>query len=468
MSFYSSKEEIVKILSAKTVGTLNGVPCRGVEFDSRNIKGGELFVALKGEVQHGHEYIGEAYKRGAALFLVEDASLLNSFEEPERLLVVSDTLEALWALASFWRRKLNLPTIAVTGSVGKTTTKEILAAILLQKGPGNYALKSFNNHVGVPYTMLRSSDQHAWCVLEVGMNHPGEIEKLSRLAEPDVSVVTEIAPAHIGAFGNIEGIVKEKLSIVSGLRKEGTVVINGDNEHLRGYLTSHPFMEDWKIVKAGSNSESDLYVSKVTSTEEFGISFHVSGSEIDFDTTMQIPGRHNAVNAVIACAGARALLPSITQEELKRGLEQFRAPLMRLNMKIMPDGRLLLDDSYNANPASMDALLQIAFDIKESGKKIGLILGDMLELGALSEQYHRILGQNAAKISPSFLLCVGEMAPLVVEEASKGGIKALVCADPAHAAKMAVTEPFDVLFVKGSRGIKLDQAVHALLSPVQP
>ena len=463
MSIRSSKEHILEVLNAVGSGEIKGMPFAGVEYDSRNIKGGELFIALKGEKAHGHEYLSQVFERGAALALVEDKSLLDTFTEKDRLVYVPDTLDGFWRLAHWWRNKTGVPVVAVTGSVGKTTTKELMASILLQYSSGNYALKSFNNHVGVPYSLCRTSIEHGWSVIEIGMNHPGEISKLSKIVEPDVAIITEVSPAHIGAFKGIEGIALEKLSIIDGLRKGGTLVVNGDNSDLAAQLKVRS-MEDLKIVKAGAKKDAlDYNVHSIESEGFEAISFQLTNLGIDESIKLKISGRHNALNALIAAVACHTLLPDLKPEQIAKGLENFTAPLMRLNLKRISDSRHVLDDSYNANPASMKAILEIARDGKKNGVKIGLVLGDMLELGEFSEKYHRELGEAVANLQPAFLIAVGQMASTVTSPAKSAGVRVFEVSDAEKAYEIAVKEPCDMIFVKGSRGIGLDKTVTKLV-----
>jgi UDP-N-acetylmuramoyl-tripeptide--D-alanyl-D-alanine ligase len=465
-----TKDEIAKIVSGKTKPTSEKITVIGAEYDSRQIKGGEIFIALKGEKEHGHHYIPTAYERGAGLLLVEDEAFLDS-EYSDRVIVVADTLQAFWKLAEYWRLFLNIPTIAVTGSVGKTTTKEILASILMQKGAGNYAQKSFNNHVGVPYTLLKASPQHLWQVIEIGMNRPGEISSLSKITHPDLAMVTEVAAAHIGAFENIEGIGHEKLSIIDGARKGGSFVVNGDNEVIQNLLPSKNLDKDFTLLRVGENKSNDFIISDISVEGIDTIHFTVSDANHKNDNhwvlkaLLRIAGVHNAKNAALAVVAAHTLFPDLLPEQIAKGLERFVAPLMRLNLKEIPGpgNKMMLDDSYNANPASMKAMLAIAADTKRVGKKIGLILGDMLELGAFNEEYHRALGEQVKELQPEFTFLVGQSSQ-IVQNAIGTSLKTAIFNTPEEAGNAATREAFDMIFIKASRGIGLDRAANAILT----
>ena len=479
MSCRFTKSELVEVLTKVFPGDLVKISnltssgenksghkqtvAEGLEFDSRQIKGGEIFIALKGANTHGHQFISTAYQNGASLLLVEDQKFLNeSFKDA--VIVVPDTQLALWEIAKYWRNKLKLPTIAVTGSVGKTTTKELMAAILVQKGPGCYAQKSFNNHVGVPYTILKSSPSHMWMVIEIGMNAPGEIKKLSDIASADVSVVTEVAPAHIGAFSSIEDIGVEKLSIVSGARHGTAFIVNGDNPIIEKLIPQLELDKNYKIITVGEDLKNQIRIDNIKSNGLDSISFRYNNK---IELNVSIPGVHNAKNAAIACAAVKALWPEVTDQQLHDGLARFIAPLMRLNLKVTKKGIPILDDSYNANPASMNAMLAIASDAKKAGKQIGLVVGTMREMGQFAKKYHNELGQNIAKVNPQLVVLVGEHSLDIKEgiscESSWSG--QVFLADNAEQAARIIQTEFkgDMLFVKGSRGIGLDKTVKLLV-----
>ncbi|NDC39202.1 MAG: UDP-N-acetylmuramoyl-tripeptide--D-alanyl-D-alanine ligase, partial [Proteobacteria bacterium] len=404
---------------------------------------------------------------GAALALVEDESLLSSHPEADRLVCVPDTLVAFQSLANWWRRELNLPTLAVTGSVGKTTTKEIMAAILLQRSRGVYSVKSHNNHTGVPYTILKAGREHEWLVLEMGMNHAGELTVLSKIGEPDVCGITCIAPSHIGNLGSLEGIRSAKLEIISGLRPNGVFFSNANDEFLAAGVKTQQFVPGQRILSFGSNPGDTVRIVSVQSHGLEGITislalYGANGAEEQVTAKMDLIGRHNAGNVAAAVLGVRALFPEISAELIQRGLTSFRAPLMRLNLKTIPDGRLVIDDSYNAGPDSMRALLELGADLQKEGKVIGCVLGDMRELGDFTERYHREVGEYIAKLRPAFVVTVGEWSRLYLEAAKAAGIPATQAENPEVAAHLAQKRTFDILMVKASRGVGLDRTVKTL------
>lgn len=434
----------------------------GVEFDSREIKGGELFIALKGENAHGHDFLDEAFRRGAALALVEDDQAALRQAEPQRCVVVGDTLAAFHTLANWWRMQTGLPVLAITGSVGKTTVKEMCAAILMLSGPGVYSLKSHNNHVGVPYTICRISPQHIWAVLEMGMNHKGEISVLSGIAAPDVAAVTLIAPAHIENFEGLEGIADAKFEIANGMRENSVLIVRDDDPQQGQAIERLSLLQRHQIKRFGSYNDSDAVVTGARSRGLEGISFNLRMGSSEKVINMSVLGLQNAYNAACAALAAQALLPWLTFEQIAQGLENFRAPLMRMNIKELRGGRIIIDDSYNSNPASLRACLELAGDLCAEGRRVGLLLGDMRELGSRSEEFHRELGSYAASLRPVFVYGVGDSIGALLAAASLGGINTKQFNSPEQAAEEIPLESCDVLLVKGSRAVGLDRAVRIL------
>lgn len=458
-----SREKLIEIVGGEANQIQQRSNFHGVEFDSREIRGGELFVALPGATTHGHSFVDSALLRGAALCLVEDRAFLKRKDLAECIVVVPDTLKAFTVLANWWRKERGVPILAITGSVGKTTTKELAAQIALQRSPGVYSLKSYNNQVGVPYTLCRLGREHQWAVIEIGMNHPGEIAVLSKCAEPNVVVITTIAPAHLEAFASIAEIADEKLSIIEGLADGGTLVVNAKDHLLTEAMARNRRSKEIRTKRFGVDA-GDVSVTECKLESLLGLSLvlSVNGRELG-RPTVQVTGRHNAVNVAAAVAGVTALLPEISPGEILAGLKNFKAPLMRLNLRPLTEGRLLIDDSYNANPTSMAGALELVEDLAQGQRKVGLIIGDMLELGEQSSSFHDQIGERAAKLKPSFVIGVGEHAARLVSPASQAGAYTAVAADPEAAAELASKQPFDILLVKASRGVRLDRTVSVLL-----
>jgi UDP-N-acetylmuramoyl-tripeptide--D-alanyl-D-alanine ligase len=482
----SNSEEIVSVLSRfpelqVTSGGTPPVTFTGVEFDSREIKGGELFVALPGEVTHGNQFVEQAFRNGASVCLVEvgNAPLIDSgvrIEYFERMISVTDSLEAFSIIANWWRNRLNTPIIGVTGSIGKTTVKELMAQILSGLSQGYWTKKSYNNHVGVPYTLCHLAQEHSWAVVEMGMNHAGELTRLSKIAEPDAVLITCIAPVHIEFFKDINGIADAKLEILSGLRQHGEVILNFDDEVL---MSSY-----WRALAAGKgrnrqreitltgfgslNDQATVAIKNLTSRGLKGISLELHIKDQIFRVNLPIPGAHNAMNIAAALLGAMTLQPDIEIERLIAQLPRLNLPNMRLTVHNLRDGRTIIDDSYNANPRSMQALVDLVNESSDEGKRIGLVLGDMKELGIHAEAAHREVGAMAAQSGIDFLVGVGEWAEELVQGCVEVGIKNAVCRDSSEAMAILLDPRdndfrFDILGVKASRSVGLDILVQGLL-----
>lgn len=463
MTISLSRDRLAEISGGEVRGPAAQLTFRGVEYDSREVSGGELFVCLKGSQHHGHTFINGAFSRGAALFLVEDASLFSSFAEPERLILVEDTLKAFWKVAAAWRKEVALPLVAVTGSVGKTTTKEIIAALLLRESRGTYSLKSHNNHVGVPYTMCRIARDYRWAILEMGMNHAGELAALSRLAAPDVAVITAVAPAHIEAFASLRAIADAKFEILEGLAPGKTVILNGDDAELQSGAAKRELHKTYKVLNFGARADCDARVSGVTLRGLDGISFELALGKEQGTVNMGVLGGHNAANAACAALAVRSLNPQFTLAKISAGLQDFRAPLMRLNVKTLRGGKKIIDDSYNANPASMRACIELADGLQRSGLKVGLVLGDMNELGAEAGRYHTEIGSLVGQARPEFLVAVGNLAVSYVEPARSAGVSVFHTDSPEAAGHIVGKMGFDIVMVKASRAVALDRTVATLI-----
>jgi UDP-N-acetylmuramoyl-tripeptide--D-alanyl-D-alanine ligase len=412
----------------------------GAQFDSREIKGGELFVALPGEVTHGHQFLNTAFERGAAGALVEDQRVANESSHPQRCIVVKDSLKAFQQLASWWRARFQFPVIGVTGSVGKTTTKEMLACILAGIGPGCYSQKSFNNHVGVPYTLLQLSPQHQWAVIEMGMNHAGEIALLSGITKPTLAMITALAPAHIENLGSIEGIAAAKSEIVDGLSTGATVILPFDTELLHQAVRNRLNSRSMVVKTFGVDPRADAVLHKVSALGLDGL--EVDGEIKDLGGVkfnLKTLGRHNALNSIAAALAASLSGLAVDAKKISAGLTAFHAPLMRLQRFELSDGRKILDDSYNANPASMRAALEIASELIAQGLRVGAVLGDMRELGEHSPGYHSELAEEALRQKLEFVVTVGPFSAVIAERLKAAGRDGQVASDPRAAAKIVAT-----------------------------
>ncbi len=470
MSVSLAKEKLIEITGGCSGGSSASsekISFVGVEYSSRDVKGGELFIALKGEKSHGHEYVEDAWNRGASLIMVEDPSFLDTFEDPSRIIVVDDSLRAFRKLASWWRRALAIPVLGITGSVGKTTVKEITASILLRSGSGTYSLKSHNNHVGVPYTLCRLKRGQKWAVVEMGMNHPGEIKNLTSIVEPDVATITRIAPAHVMSFGSLEDIAKAKLEILDGMTVRAPIILNNDDDILNNVYDNITRNHQREVRLFGTSKGSHARVSDIKAHGLEGISFKLELFGESAAVRMGAMGKHTAMNAACAALSAKTLVPSLTLQQVVEGLEMFRAPLMRLNLKQLTNKRQLIDDSYNANPVSLGAFIEFAGDLKAGAPQgVGLVVGDMLELGDSAEKYHQEIGAMLAKVEPAFIVAVGQWAKVLVQKSADKGIATFEAKSPEEAGEIVLSQEFDIVMLKASRGVGLERAVKVIMDKV--
>ena len=428
-------------------GRLSGVGrARGVATDSRTVRPGELFVALQGKNFDGHDFVARAFERGAAGAVASKPIP----RPPDRFLVlVQDTLHALGELARAWRGRFGYPWFVVTGSCGKTTTKEMLAHVLSARTRVLKAESSYNNAVGVPLTVLRASAEHAAAVVEVGTNYPGDIAALSRIARPNATVVTSVGLAHTEGLGSLQGVAVEKAAALAAVPKDGLCVIPADAP-FRDVLEARS--RGW--VRTFGLGSADVRAEGVELRALAGSRFRVK--DVRFE--LRVPGMHNVRNALAATACA--LWAGLELEECAGALARFRLPPMRMEF-IRLGSVLVLRDCYNANPLSFSAALE-TFRAARARRKI-VVAGDMLELGRASEPLHAQLGRELG-LSVDMVIAVGKWGALVAEEARKSGAWAFQAADAVEAAHvlLSVLKTDDAVLVKGSRRLGLERVVDIL------
>jgi UDP-N-acetylmuramoyl-tripeptide--D-alanyl-D-alanine ligase len=437
-------------LAGATGGVAAGDPVSftGVSTDTRTIAAGELFVALRGDNFDGHDYVPQAIGRGAAAALVS-RRVGSEREIPQ--VVVKDTRAALGALAAAWRGRFSLPVVALTGSNGKTTVKDMLASVLAAHCGGREDVLAtegnLNNEIGVPLMLLRLRDRHRYAVIEMGMSHAGEIDRLSRMASPDVALVNNAQRAHIGLLGSVEAVAKAKGEIYTGLRPGGIALVNADD----------PFAPLWtklasghNVVTFGTAEAADVHgflqdgqVRLVTPLDAFAV-------------TLQVPGEHNARNAIAACAAAFAL--DIPPRAIQAGLAAYAGTRGRLETRRGPGGSTLIDDTYNANPDSMKAAIRVLAAAR--GRRV-FVMGDMGELGEAGAAMHAEVGAFAKQAGIERLLALGPLSRHAVEAFGDGAshfpaVEALATEARAQA-REGVT-----LLVKGSRFMQMERVVERL------
>jgi len=445
-----------EFLKRATGGELVGAPSgERVETDSRLELAGALFVAIKGPNFDGHDFIAEAFSKGATGAVVSRSWWGRNRSNITQLVVVDDTLTALHALAAAHRARRPIPLAAVTGSNGKTTTKELLALALSPLGLVLKTEGNQNNHIGLPLTILRLTPKHRAAAVEIGLNHPGELAVLSRIAAPQVGAITNVAASHLEGLGSVDGVARAKVEIAEGLGPDGVLVTPWDSPPLERVL--HHYRG--RRLTFGFTSQADVHPSHLTDRGPEGI-------EIAFreGVTVRVPllGAHAALNVLAALAVATAL--GIPLQAAAKPLEQVQATKGRLSPRRIGNV-LLLDDTYNANPGSLAVALRVLEDLAISGNRWA-ILGDMLELGRDAKRLHEKAGADAAFLDG--LIVVGELARSLGGGARTAGLKASAlheaasCEDAADIA-LAHLHDGDVILVKGSRGMHLEHAVARLV-----
>ncbi len=466
-------------LLAATGGVLHAGPAAGsgaagISTDSRTLAPGELFVALAGPreqpvrlVHDGHRFVGEALRRGAWGVLVEEQALQREAVAREvaawpgrAVIAVPDSLCALGDLAAYHRGRMPARIVGITGSNGKTTTKELAYAILAARWRVLRNEGNLNNLVGLPLTLLGLEAGHEVAVVELGMSHPGEIRRLAAIAAPQVGVVTNVGPVHLEGVGGLAGVAAAKAEIFEGIAPGGTAVLNADDPATPGLAAR------WggRQVSFGLAATADVRAEDIEYAPQ-GTAFTLVLPSGERDRLrLPWPGKHNVLNALAAAAAAHCLGADCAQ--IGAGLMRARPAAMRFEIGTLPAGVTVVNDAYNANPASMRAALATFAQLPAAGRRV-LVLGDMLELGPAAPAEHQELGQIAARTAPALLLAVGAFAECVAEGARACGLDTTTirtAPDATAAAGLLAgwLRPGDLLLLKGSRGVRLERILEVL------
>jgi len=427
-------------------------PVTAVSTDSRKITPGCLFLPWVGEKFDGHDFIDAALDAGAAGCLC--ARLPQDIRPDKFYIKVPDTRLALRALASAYRDRFDIPVVQITGSVGKTTTKEMIASVLGAKYRVLKTEGNFNNDIGTPLTLLNLTDEHEAAVIETGMNHFGEIEYLGEMVRPDVAVISNIGDAHIEFLGSREGILKAKCEIFAHLKEGGLAVLNGDDSLLD--TVEVPF----KTVRCGQDDNSQVRVTEVTDLGVEGINCTVVTEKDTYALTIPAPGEHMVYSASMAVAVGEAL--GLDHDEIVRGVAAYEPTGSRMRVVRLPEGRILLDDCYNANPQSVTAALEVL--AKTACDRQVAVLGDMGELGDLTDQAHYNMGALAAMLGIDCVVAIGEKAARIADGTALGGGEVLyfVTKEEAIDTLMELLEPNTVMLVKASHSMQFGALVSRL------
>ena len=448
-----SLKEVAQVMGAQ-VNSDAEIFFEDVTTDSRKITSGVLFVALKGEIFNGEDFAAEALKKGATAVLVS-----KSFDKnlDGIILKVDDTLKAYAQIAGAWRNRFNIPIVAVTGSNGKTTTKDLAAAALNSLGHVQKTSGNFNNEVGVPMTLLSLNENHKAAVVEIGMRGLGQIEALAQVVKPNIGIVTNVSEAHIELLGTIENIARAKGELVTEIQDGGTIILNADNVHtlaMKNLVKDGVRVLTYSIESGADFVAQDILIGSVST--EFTLSFR--GKEYDFEIPML--GRHNVSNALAAIAAGYAC--GLKVPDVQRGFSTLTTTKMRYEV-IRRDGLTIINDAYNASPASMRAAIRTTSEVY-SGRLIA-VLGDMLELGTISEQIHREIGFELVENKFDTLITLGPLGRFIAEGAREAGLKNIFAFDTHEAAArkiLDIVRDGDTILFKASHVMHMEKIIELI------
>ena len=436
---------------------------RGATTDSRAIEKGSVFVALRGERFDGHAFVADAVKRGATLVAVEQ---LGEIPVDVAVIAVEDTLVAWGDLASAhlasWKARGGR-VVAITGSAGKTTTKEMCASLLARAGAVHATAGNLNNRIGVPAVVLGLEDRHAFAVVEMGLSEPGEIARLTEIAPPEVALITNVGLAHAGGVGGGEDdVAREKGAIFAAIREDGTAVVNADDAR----VVAESKRSNGRAITFGRAKDADY---RLASRESLG----ARGSRVDItrggevvSVELPIVGEAAALDFAAALAAAEAVARNeLAMVDIAAAAASLRVPAGRASIRTLADGSLVIDDSYNANPDSMRSAIRALSEIAASeGRRAVIVIGEMRELGPRAEAEHAAIGDEIVRCKVALAIGCGGLASAALDRAEAGGVRVLRASNAGNAAKMAVSEigPKDVVLVKASRGVAAEVVVEAL------
>jgi UDP-N-acetylmuramoyl-tripeptide--D-alanyl-D-alanine ligase len=454
--------EIIAAIKGELISGPEDPVIEGLSTDSREIKKGDLFLALKGPNYDGHDFVKQALDKGAAGIVVQKDYGSKILKDGNRSLVtVTDTLNALGDLAGWWRHQQRVRVAAITGSAGKTTTKEMTAGILrigasTLKNEGN-----FNNLVGLPLTLLMLKKDHRKAVLEMGMNRPGEIARLTEIADPDIGLITNVGRAHLEGVGDIRGVARAKVELLEEIASDSHVLLNGDDELLME--VSKPFKKT--VSTYGLGSGNDMKAENITSLGREGSSFEIQHEGSSFTIRLKVPGIQNVRNAL--AASAIALRMETPVDQIVQGLKDFSGIKGRFMPTRLPGGAMLVDDTYNSNPYSLKAALNALKDLKAKEGRVLVGLGEMMELGHETASAHLEAGELVAEMDAYFFAAMGEHAEEMIRGAVDKGFpqKRAVLVETHREMAQALRDMMDagdLILLKGSRRAGLEKVVENL------
>ncbi len=448
--------KIAEFISAAGNVPLDSV-VQGYSIDSRSVRPGELFFAVKGERLDGHDYVNAALERGAAAAVIRKDQL-HRYSEGTPLLAADDTLVALQTLATAVRKVWGQPLVGVTGSAGKTTTKEAIAHVLASRFRVLKSEGNFNNHFGLPLMLLKLEPEHDVAVIEMGMSHAGEIRALAKIAQPEIGVVTNVAPVHLEFFDSLAGIARAKYELIESLPSSGTAVLNADDE----YVSQFGREFKGKVVMYGTGTIAGVHIDV---RAENVVTHGIGGSDLDIVThsgreraRLALVGEHNILNALAAVAVA--LARGLTLSEAVAALATL-TPADKRGQVLQLGNITVVNDCYNSNPKALNAMVDALATMK-AGRRI-VVAGEMLELGPSGAEMHRAAGRHIAEKKIDVLIGVRGLAQAMVDAATQAGARAEFVATPEEAGEWLSreTRDGDVVLLKASRGVKLEKALEA-------
>ena len=430
--------------------------------DTREIEAGDTYVGIKGENFNGSDFFEKAFELGANACIVQDIEIHENILEKckdKTIIKVKDCVEALQNIAKYKRECYDIPVIGVTGSVGKTSTKDIIASVMSKKYKTIKTEGNYNNHIGVPLTILRLKD-HTAAVIEMGMNHLGEISKLTNIARPTMSVITNVGTSHIGELGSRENILKAKLEILEGMKEDAPIAINNDNDMLHNWFMVNKNKR--KILTFGIENDSDIMAKNIVASDD-GSKFTVNIDGKDYKVEINVGGKHFIINSL--CAICVGLQNNIEIKKIIEGIKEFKLTKRRMEIKDGIKKSKVINDSYNASYDSMKAAIEYLGEIK-ANKKIA-VLGDMLELGSYEQELHEKVGEEVYKNNIDILVTVGKRAKYIASKAKELGMsedKIFVFDTKNKAIQMIekIIKEGDYILVKASNSMKFDEIVNKI------
>ena len=456
-------KEIINVTKGKLVLGNENTICEDFCTDSREIKQNDTYVGIKGERVDGNRFYEMAIKNGATCCILEgievSEEIINNYSQTA-IIIVENTVKALQQIAKYKRSLYDIPVVAITGSVGKTSTKDIVASVLSKKYNVLKTEGNFNNEIGLPLTVLRLKEHNAM-VLEMGMNSFGEISLLTDIAKPTVAVITNVGTAHIGMLGSRENILKAKLEILEGLQENGTIVINNDNDLLHSWYENTK--QTHEVITYGIENRSNIKADDVIQEKE-GSTYITKINEEKYEVCIKIGGEHFVYNSLCAIAVSRVF--NIPMNDVLKGILEFELTKRRMEMKKSTNGATIINDCYNANYDSMKAALDYLGKI-ENVRKIA-VLGDMLELGEYSKQLHEKVGEVVVANKIDILICIGEDSKNIAQKAEEKGmdkqnIYQFSSNQEAVEFLKETTNENDVILLKASNGLNFTEICNAIV-----